>query len=83
MILNHIRCGGSPVKSGGAGPGEEVQQQAGDLGRLLLLYPVAGAVDEMAAEHLRARALLHRLEYAGALLGLAMFGMIRLILVLL
>src|ERR1700704_4864736 len=45
----------------------ELQQQVTDLLWLLLLHPVAGAVDQMTAEHARAGGGLHRLEYAGAL----------------
>src|SRR3954469_4620062 len=69
IILNYIGCRGSPVKSGLAGFRQEFEQQPADLGRLLLLHPMAGAVDEMAAEHVRAAAPLHRLERAGALIG--------------
>src|SRR5581483_12043127 len=50
-------------------PFEEVEQQAAHFGRLLLLHPMAGAVDQMAAEHLRAAAALHRFERAWALIG--------------
>src|SRR6516225_8182442 len=37
--------------------------------RLLLLHPMAGAIDQMATQHSRARALLHPLEIAGPLVG--------------
>src|ERR1035437_2106428 len=47
----------------------ELQQQTGKLLRLLLLHPVAGAVDQMTADHAGARGRLHRLEYAGALVS--------------
>src|ERR1700682_259551 len=47
----------------------ELQQQATDLVRPLLLHPVAGAVDQVSAEHAGAGAGLHGLEYAGALIG--------------
>src|SRR6266481_1227135 len=36
---------------------------------LLLLHPVAGALDQMTAEHSRAGTLLHRLIDAGTLIG--------------
>src|SRR6266581_709126 len=36
---------------------------------LLLLYPMSGAVDQMAPQHSRAQALLHPLEIAGTLVG--------------
>ena len=44
---------------------DELQQPAHDFGGLLLLHPMAGAVDPVAASHLRAGARLHRLERAG------------------
>ena len=44
---------------------DELQQPAHDFGGLLLLHPVAGAVNEVAASQLRADARLHRLERAG------------------
>src|SRR5271169_1606445 len=37
--------------------------------RLLLLHPMAGAIDQVATQHPRARALLHPLEIAGPLVG--------------
>ena len=37
--------------------------------RLLLLHPMTGTVDQMAAEHAGAGGLLHALEIAGALVG--------------
>src|SRR6266436_1918542 len=36
--------------------------------RLFLLHPVAGAIDQMATDHVAACAGLHRLEDAGALM---------------
>src|SRR5258708_25931699 len=47
----------------------ELQQHVTDLLRLLLLYPMAGAVHQMNAEHLCARALLHRFINARTLIG--------------
>src|SRR5262249_50194605 len=44
------------------GPGKERQEEAHDLLRLLLLHPMAGAVDEVAAAHLGAGKLLHALD---------------------
>src|SRR4051812_15126850 len=41
---------------------EELQQQAVDLVRLLLLHPMAGAFDKVDLLHLRAGGLLHALE---------------------
>src|ERR1700694_4750296 len=57
--------------SGGAFRGllQELQQQVTNLLRLFLLHPMAGAVDQMTADHLRTCACLHRLIYAGALIG--------------
>src|SRR3979411_1304421 len=46
----------------------ELQQEAANLLRLLLLHPMAGALDQMTADHLRACACLHRFEYAGTLI---------------
>src|SRR5258708_7452330 len=47
---------------------QELQQQAADLGGLLLLHPVAGTLDQVSAEHAGAGALLHRLVDTGALI---------------
>src|ERR1700740_3717846 len=44
------------------------QERAHPLG-LLLLHPIAGAIDQMATEHSRAGPLLHPLEIAGTLVG--------------
>ena len=49
----------------GSGRPQEPQQQARDLKGLLLLNPVPGAVDPVAALHPRADAVLHRLECTG------------------
>src|SRR5579885_186535 len=46
---------------------QKLRQQAADRLGLLLLDPVAGAVDEAAEQHLRQGALLHPLEVAGLL----------------
>src|SRR5215472_14512411 len=48
---------------------QKLQQEPAHLLRLLLLHPMAGAVDQMAAEHPRASTLLHSLEVTGALVG--------------
>src|SRR5665213_4259838 len=48
---------------------QKLQQQPAYLGGLLLLHPVAGAVDQMAAYHVAAGGRLHRLEHARALIG--------------
>src|SRR6266446_8603223 len=50
-------------------PLQKLDQQLAYPLRLLLLHPMAGAVDQMAAQHPRARALLHSLEIAGPLVG--------------
>ena len=57
--------------SGGAFCGllQELQQHVTNLLRLFLLYPMAGAVDQMTADHVRACGRLHCFEYAGALIG--------------
>ena len=49
---------------GSAAP-DELQKPARDFGGLLLLHPVTGAVDPVAAPHLPAGARLHRLERTG------------------
>src|SRR5262245_29125887 len=43
-------------------PLQEAQQQLVDARRLLLLHPVSGAVQQMAAGEARARRVLHALE---------------------
>src|SRR4051794_29486196 len=48
---------------------QERQQQPTHFRRLLLLHPVAGAIDQMAADHVAAGGLLHGLEHAGTLIG--------------
>src|ERR1700756_2769266 len=48
---------------------QKLDQQLAYPLRLLLLHPMAGTVDQMAAQHPRARALLHSLEIAGTLVG--------------
>ena len=48
---------------------QKFQQECRDLLRLLLLHPVASAIDQVTAEHARARASLHALEGAGELIG--------------
>src|SRR5258708_5126112 len=48
---------------------QKLQQQTAYLGGLFLLHPMAGAVDQMTAKRARAGDGLHRLEYAGALMG--------------
>ena len=48
----------------GSGDPQELQQQANDFVGLLLLNPVPGTVDPVAAQQLRAGAGLHRLECA-------------------
>src|SRR5438270_320698 len=48
---------------------EELQQQAANLRRLLLLHPVACAIDQMTADHLRACTRLHGLVNAGTLVS--------------
>ena len=47
---------------------QEVEQQAVDRFRLLLLHPVPGARHQMAATHLRERFALHALELTGLLI---------------
>src|SRR5215469_9542833 len=47
-------------------PLQKLDQQ---LAYPLLLHPMAGTVDQMAAQHPRARALLHPLEIAGTLVS--------------
>src|SRR6185369_7807065 len=46
---------------------QKIEQQPVHRSGLLLLHPVAGAIDQLAAEHARAGARLHRLEVAGLL----------------
>src|SRR5262245_27823549 len=48
---------------------QEREQEAADFAGLLLLHPMAGAIDQMAADHLGAGLRLHRLKHAGALIG--------------
>src|SRR6266849_6345709 len=48
-------------------PLQKLRQELAHPRRLLLLYPMAGAIDQMAAQHSRAQALLHPLEIAGTL----------------
>src|SRR3954447_9262337 len=48
---------------------QEFQQQPADLLRLFLLHPMAGAIEEVTAEHSGAGAPLHRLKHARALVG--------------
>src|SRR3989442_15889515 len=48
---------------------KELHEQLAHLLRLLLLHPVPGALDEMAAHHARAGAFLHALDIAGDLIG--------------
>src|SRR6266481_1484476 len=50
-------------------PLQKIDQQLIHPIRLLLLDPMPGAVDQMAAQHPGARALLHSLEIAGPLIG--------------
>src|SRR5580658_6777649 len=70
MVLNCIRGGRGEVKSfGSARRAQELQKQPVHLRRLFLLYPVPGAVDQMAADHVRACRALHGLKHAGALVG--------------
>src|SRR6266852_4619161 len=48
---------------------KELHEQLADLLRPLLLHPVAGALDQVAAHHARAYALLHAFDIAGNLVG--------------
>src|SRR5260370_37296553 len=50
-------------------PSQKLRQELAHPLRLLLLCPMAGAIDQMAAEHSRAQALLHPLKIAGTLVG--------------
>src|SRR5271167_1370356 len=50
-------------------PLQKLDQQLAHPLRLLLLHPMAGAIDQMATQHPRACALLHPLETAGTLVG--------------
>lgn len=47
---------------------QEIEKHSADLLGLFLLYPMPGALDQIAAEHLRATRTLHALEIAGALI---------------
>src|ERR1700730_18613418 len=47
---------------------QELQQQMTNFLGLLLLPPMAGAADQLTAEHARPRACLHRVKDAGALI---------------
>src|SRR2546430_695522 len=57
--LCFVRC---VFASATRAPVEKVDEQAADGIRLLLLYPMTGAFDEMRGDHLRARHRLHALE---------------------
>src|SRR5262249_10837886 len=48
---------------------QERKQQPAHFAGLFLLHPMSGAIDEVAADHVRAGLGLHRLEHAGALIG--------------
>src|SRR6516164_171301 len=50
-------------------PSEKLDQQLAHPLRLLLLHPMAGAIDQMTAQHPRAHALLHPFKIAGTLVG--------------
>src|SRR5436190_7772817 len=70
MALRSI-CGQrpTPAKRGCVSSArQEFEQVTGYLLRLLLLHPVPGALDEVAAGHSRAGALLHALEIARPLI---------------
>src|SRR6266705_5210245 len=70
MILNSYRgsvLGRQSFSS--ASLAQKRDQQPGHFRRSLLLHPMAGAVDEVTAEHASASAFLHRLIDAGALIG--------------
>src|SRR5690242_16557563 len=59
------RCFAPALRS----PPQQLEQQFGHSFRLLLLHPMAGAVEQMTAEHAGAGSLLHALEGAGALVS--------------
>src|SRR5712691_13057931 len=70
MILNRYRgtvLGRQSFSS--ACLSQKRNQQPGHFRRSLLLHPMAGAVDEVTAEHAGASAFLHRLIDPGALIG--------------
>jgi hypothetical protein len=48
---------------------EELDQQAAHLFRLLLLHPMSGAVQQLEADHSRARRGAHAIDHAGRLVG--------------
>src|SRR5579883_3446362 len=50
-------------------PPQEIEQQFPDHGGLLLLHPMPGAVDQVAADHPGAGAFLHGFEIARPLIG--------------
>src|SRR5271166_5741492 len=50
-------------------PLQKLDQERAHPLRLLLLHPMAGAIDQMATQHPPARALLHPLEIAGTLVS--------------
>src|SRR5271156_5086552 len=50
-------------------PLQKVDQERAHPLRLLLLHPMAGAIDQVATQHPRACALLHPLEIAGTLVS--------------
>src|SRR5271165_6263967 len=50
-------------------PLQKLDQELAHPLRLLLLHPMAGAIDQMATQHPRARALLHPLKIAGPLVS--------------
>src|SRR5262249_41155095 len=45
------------------------KQKPAHFAGLFLLHPMSGAIDEVAADHVRAGLGLHRLEHAGTLIG--------------
>src|SRR5712671_1433316 len=69
MILNSYRGTVLGRQSFSASLSQKRDQQPGHFRRSLLLHPMAGAVDEVTAEHAGASASLHRLIDAGALIG--------------
>src|SRR6516162_5861921 len=50
-------------------PSKKLDQQLAHPLRLLLLHPMAGAIDQMTAQHPGAHALLHPFKIAGTLVG--------------
>src|SRR5688572_25808293 len=68
MPASSRQAGKMPALPKSALSPQEVQQQPADRLGLLLLHPMAGAVEQVGADHTGAGGLLHALEGAGPLI---------------